>query len=92
MCVAAPSPKVSGSDLIPLFGCFQSYHHFVVFPPRDPPNVVFQRETVAVRAKVGHCDSTLSSNWCEDAPQAISALGHDLLHNAHLSCFILCNR
>ena len=31
--------------------------------PRDPPNIVFQRETVAIRAQVRQCDSSLSSNW-----------------------------
>ena len=79
------------------FGCVQSYlspqiahHQFVVFPPRDPPNVVLQRETVAMWAQIRHCDSSLSSNWRDDAPQVVRAPEHDLLHNAHLFCLVLC--
>ena len=60
------------------------------FPSWDPPDIVFQGETVAVRAQIGHCDSSLSSNWRDDTPQVISTSNHDLLHNAQLFCLILC--
>ena len=74
-----------------------SYHHFewpfhptncapplCTFSSRDPPNMVFQWGTVAVRAQVRHCDSSLSSDWRDDAPQVVRASEHDLLHTAHL--------
>ena len=43
-----------------------------------------------MRAWVEHFDSTLSSNWRDDAPQVVSASNHGVLHNAHVPCFILC--
>ena len=55
------------------------------------PDVVFQEETVAIRAQVGHCNSSLSSSWRNGAPQAVRASDHDFLHNAQLSCLILRN-
>ena len=60
------------------------------FSPRDPPNEVFRRETVAIRTQVGHRDSSLSSKWRDDASQVVRASDHDFLHNAQLSCLILC--
>ena len=57
--------------------------------PRDPPNVVFQRETVAVWTQERHCDSSLSSN-CDDTPQIVRASEHDLLRNAHFFSLVLC--
>ena len=53
------------------------------------PDVVFQEETVAIRAQVGHCNSSLSSSWRNGAPQAVRASDHDFLHNAQLSSLIL---
>ena len=31
----------------------------------------------------------MSSNWRDDTPRVVCISDHDLLHNAHLSCFIL---
>ena len=59
--------------------------------PRDPPDAVFQRETAAVRTQVGHRDSSLSSNWRDDAPQVVRASAHDFWHNAQLSSLVLCH-
>ena len=64
-----------------LFGCFQSYFssqiaHHQLLSPFLPPNVVFQGETVAMRAQMRHCDS---SYWRDDTPQVISTSNHDLL-------------
>ena len=59
------------------------------FSPRDPPNVVFQGETVAIRAQVGHRNYSLPSRWRDDASQIICASDHDFLHNAQLSCLTL---
>ena len=36
--------------------------------PRDPPDVVFQGEIVAIRAQVGHRNTSLPSGWRDDAP------------------------
>ena len=43
------------------------------FSRRDPPNVVFHRETVTVRAQGGHCNVSLSSRWRDDASQVVLA-------------------
>ena len=59
--------------------------------PGDPADAVFQGETAAVRTQVGHRDSSLSSNWRDDAPQVVRASGHDFLHNVQLSSFVLCH-
>ena len=45
--------------------------HCGMLSPRDPLNVLFQRETVAVWAQVRHCDSSLSSNGRNDPPQIV---------------------
>ena len=72
----------------------------IVFPSTDraPPIVapsspetykmfVFQVETVAIRTQVRHRDSS----WRDDAPHVVRASDHDeFLHNAQLSCLILC--
>ena len=50
-----------------------------MFSPRDPPNVVFQKETVTMRTQVGHCNASLSSGW-----------RNDFLQNVHLFCLVLC--
>ena len=43
-----------------------------------------------MRAQARHCDSSLSSNWRDDTPQVVCTSKHDLLHNAHLFCLVLC--
>ena len=58
---------------------------------RDPPDVVFQRETVSMRAQVRHCDSSLSSRWRNGASRVVCASKHDLLHGAQLFCLVLCH-
>ena len=58
--------------------------------PRDPPNVVLQKETVAMRTQVGHCNASLSSYWRNDASQVVCASDHDFLRDARLSCLIRC--
>ena len=62
----------------------------VLLSSRDSPNIIFQGETVAVRAKVRHCDTSLSSDGRNDSPQVVRTFEHDLLHNAHLFCLVLC--
>ena len=42
-----------------------------------------------MRAQVGHCDSSLSSNWRDDAPQVICISYTDFLDGAQLPCLIL---
>ena len=42
-----------------------------------------------MRAQVGHCDSSLSSSWRDDAPQVICISFHDFLDGAQLPCLIL---
>ena len=50
------------------------FHH-----TRDPPDIVFQEETVAIRTQVGHCNASLSSRWRNDASQVVCASDHDFL-------------
>ena len=60
--------------------------------PRDPPDVVFQRETVAIRAHVGHSNASSSSVWRKGAPQVVRASDHNFLHNTQLCCLVLCHQ
>ena len=59
------------------------------FSHRNPPNVVFQRETVTMMAQLRHRSSSLSSRWRNDASQVICASDHDFLHDVQLPCLIL---
>ena len=51
----------------------------VTVPRRDPPIVIFTRISVAERAHVRQCDSSLSLLWQDDPPEEVRALLHDLL-------------
>ena len=68
-----------------------AHHQFVcLFSPRDPPNQVFHRETVTMRAQVRHRYAPLPLRWRDDALQVICASRHDFLDGGQLSCLILC--
>ena len=57
------------------------------FSSRNPPNVVFQWETVTTLAQLRHRSASLSSRWRNDASQVICA--SDFLHDVQLPCLIL---
>ena len=59
------------------------------FSPGNPPNVVYQRETVTTRAQERHGHASLSSRWLNDASQVFCASDHDFLNDAQLPCLIL---
>ena len=51
-------------------------------PRRNPPNVVFKRESVTTWAYVRQSDSNLTFDWHDDPPQEVRALLQNLLRNA----------
>ena len=56
---------------------------------RNPPDVVFKRESVAKRAHVPHCDPFPPFHWHEDPNQEINALLQNLLLSALSAvCFL----
>ena len=61
------------------------------FSARDSPNVVFQLETVTMRAQVRHRSASLPPRWRDDASQLIYVSYHDFLDGALFFCFILCH-
>ena len=78
--------------LLPIIFSPQIAHHQFVclFSPGDPPNQVFRRETVTMRAQVRHRYAPLPLRWRDDASQVICASRHDFLDGGQLSCLILC--
>ena len=83
------SKSLSGSNPVVFFST-NCAPPTCMLSPRDPPKVVFHRETVTIWTQVGHCNSSLSSHWRNDASEAVSASDHEFLHDAQLSCLILC--
>ena len=60
---AGRTPRTSGCTVFPV-------------PRRDPPDVIFTRMSVAMRAHVRQCGTSLPIDWHNDPPQDAHALLH----------------
>ena len=58
---------------------------------RDPADVVFKRDTMAMRTRAQQCDASLPFDWRNDPPQKKSAPVHEQLHDA-LALIIILSR
>ena len=65
-----------------LYVCFFMFLPTITVFPRDPPDVMFKWETMATKAHVRQCHSSLPLDGRDDPPQEACALLQDRLHDA----------
>ena len=58
-------------------------------PRRDPPNVVFKRETVAMRVYTRQGDTSLTFDWHDDPLQEVRALARNIRRNTQSALVFL---